>query len=412
MNKKLVYVVVALFVILLLVSLVIVGFLLAKSDGDIGKIAKNIDMGSLNPNGCTKENTTFTAAPVDVEDLSNIVPLGNLNPSGHTFPTVHMYYFMKKEDPDDFNSVSRLTNVYAPIDAKIESMNVMTRTDVDPDSTDFSINFRTCEDFTFYFIHVTSLTEKYQQIVDEMEMSDCNEYSTGGRDFKNCWINELDIEVEAGELLGTAAGGVDKSALDFGVTDFRIEPHEFANPDRWVDNRDDMPYKVCSTDYYEGELKQILESKLGGFDDLPRTIEPICGTNAQDVPGTAQGIWFLKGTVEAGSEDLHIALVHDNFDPRIGVFSNGISMEEIGISSGTYRFDPEQTGNVNLDFSLVRPGSEVYCYEVGGSFHSQDNSFVILIQLVTEEAIKIGKWDFSECGTGPWSLGEFVEFER
>jgi hypothetical protein len=404
-NSKLVKYILFALIFIVVIIVIIVGILILNSSDDI---ISNISQGST----CTKENTTFAVSPIEIENISNIAPLGNLNPSGHTFPTVHMYYFIQKEDAKDFNSTSKLVSVYAPIDATIETMSVMTRTDINPPVTDFSINFRVCEDFTFYFIHVTSLSDKLQEFVDELKSDDCNQYSTGGRDFETCWIGDLDIKVETGELLGTAGGAVDKNALDFGVTDFRIEPHVFANPDRWSESRDDYFYKVCSTDYYEGELKLQLESKLGDFDGTPRTIDPICGTNAQDIPGTVQGIWFAQGTTEVEQEDPHIALVHDNFDPSKGVFSNGTSLENIGIPVGTYYFDPQQSGKVNLDFNLLEPGSGVHCYEVAESFSSQDNSFSILVELTQSETLKIGRFDSPVCGSGDWTMNNYFVFER
>lgn len=374
---------------------------------------KNSNNNREESGSCTQAQTTFTAAPVDLDKLLNIAPLGNLNPSGHTFPTVHMYYFMEKTVPGDYSTASVSTNVYAPIDTKIYSISVSTRTDLDPDETDYSLYFRTCKDFEFYFIHVRSLSEKLQKYVENVNDNNCDEYSTGGRDFKNCKIDDLDIEVKSGETLGTAAGGVDASALDFGVIDYRIQPHVFANPERWEEaHRDDVFYRVCSTDYYEGELKQTLESKLKEPDGNPRTVEPICGTNAQDVPGTAQGIWFLSGIQDLNSEDPHIALVHDNFDPSIGAFSNGTSLEKIGIPSGTYIFNPEKSGKVNADFNLIEPGNEIYCYEVNRRYDSPNQNFSILVQLPSEETLRLGKRSSSKCGTGPWTLNDYVEFVR
>lgn len=358
-------------------------------------------------NRCTKEKTTFTVSPIDLENIISIVPLGNLNPSGHTFPTGHMYYNIKTKDEESGSPTIEAT-LYAPIDATIENINVMTYKNADPPSTDYSINFRTCEDFTFYFIHATSLSDKLLDKVN-LEDNDCDEYETGGRIYENCW-KEVDIDVEAGEVIGTVGSGM-RTNFDFGVIDSRIIPHTYANPDRWQDYEDKF-YKVCSTDYYEGELKEALEEKLGDWSGNKRTIEPICGTIAQDEPETAQGLWILQGTNQVTREDPHIALVHDNFDPRIGVFSIGTSLGSIGIQSGTYRFEPQESGKINLDFNLVEPNGEVLCYEVGESFQGQDNSFSILISLTSDEILRIGLYDSQECGQGPWSLEKYIEFER
>jgi len=381
---------------------------LTRSEEEIKNIKKITEIFTPSES-CTEEETTFTVSPIDIKDLDSIIPLGNLNPSGHVFPTGHMYYNVRKEDPDDFESPIVNATLYAPIDATIDNINVMTHTNANPPSTDYSINFRTCEDFTFYFIHATSLSDKLMQEID-LGDEDCNESSTGGRDYRTCW-KEVSIDVEAGEAIGTVGSGT-RANFDFGVIDFRITPHTYANPDRWENNREDMLYKVCSTDYYLGELKQTLESKLGDFSGKPRTIEPICGSIAQDVPETAQGIWILSGTESVSGEDPHMALVHDNFDPSLGTFSIGTSLESMGIISGTYRFDPKESGNVDLDFDLVKPGNQIYCYEVGGSFHDQDSSISILIQLVSKDSLRIGPYNSPTCGNGSWELEEYKEFER
>lgn len=404
-KKILLYASISCLGIILIASLVLIIFLVTRTDEEIENIKEIV----TESDSCTEENTTFIVSPIDVNNITSIVPLGNLNPSGHVFPTGHMYYNVKTETPNVFGSPTIEADLYAPIDATIDNMNVMTHTNANPPSTDYSINFRTCEDFTFYFIHVTSLSDKLLGEIDLQE-EDCNEYSTGGMDYKNCW-KEVDLDVKAGEVIGTVGSGF-RSNFDFGVIDFRITPHTYANPERWEDTREDMFYKVCSTDYYTGKLKQTLESKLKDSCGNPRTIEPICGTIAQDVPGTAQGLWVLKGTDNVSGDDPHMALVHSNFDPSQGVFSIGTSLEDIGIISGTYNFDPEETGYTNLDFDLVKPGNQVYCYEIGGSFHGQDNSFSILIQLVSKNTLRIGPYDSPACGSTTWELEEFVEFER
>lgn len=406
MNKKrLLYILLGCFVLILIASIILVVFLITRSDDELEKIKDFVTSSET----CTQENTTFTVSPIDIEDLTSIVPLGNLNPSAHVFPTGHMYYGVRRKIPNDSESPTIDATLFAPIDATIENISSMTQTNEDPPSTDYSLSFRTCEDFTFYFIHVTSLSVKLMNEVT-FEDIDCDEYSTGGRDYRNCW-KEVDIKVKAGETLGTVGSGI-RTNFDFGAVDFRITPHTYANPDRWKEKREDMFYKVCSTDYYTGELKQILESKLGDFGGNPRIIKPICGTIAQDEPGTAQGIWILSGINEVNQEDQHMALVHDNFDPSTGVFSIGISLESIGIKSGTYKFDPRKSGTINLDFDLVKPGNQIYCYEVGGSFYNQDNTFSILIQLVSENTLRIGQYNSPSCGKGSWELKDYKEFGR
>lgn len=361
-------------------------------------------------NQCTDENTTFTVSPIETQYITNIIPLGNLNPSGHTFPTKHMYYYIQQEEPEDFNSPSMEVPIYAPMNATLTNISTDVFENDTPPSTDYSLSFRSCEDFTFYFIHLTTLSEKLESLVDLEDTDSCDRYTAGGNTYYSCWT-QTNIEIKAGDILGTVGGKI-RPNFDFGVTDFRITPNITANPERWAQQEEDIPYIVCSTDYYSGALKETLESKLGGWNKGLRTIEPICGTITQDIPGTAQGIWFKEGTTNIHDEHSQLALVHDNIDPTIPVFSVGLSLENIKLGSGTYIFTPETNGNLNLDFNLVKPNSEIYCYDVRGSFSDQNQELSILLQMVDDNTMRIGAYNDPECKNIPTAIEDYIIFER
>ena len=58
-----------------------------------------------------------------------------------------------------------------------------------------------------------------------------------------------------------------------------------------------------------------------------------CGRVMQDVPGTAQGCWFVEGTTSTYPEDPHLALVWSNHDPLECVVSCGTSVAGFGTSA-------------------------------------------------------------------------------
>ncbi|MCH7493047.1 hypothetical protein IID19_05735 [Patescibacteria group bacterium] len=350
----------------------------------------------------------FTVSPIDLENFESIVPLGNLSPPAHTFPTDHIYFNFKEGVQD--------IPVYAPGDVTITEISSTYQSWADPPYTDYSINFSLCEGVSAYFIHVQSLTAKLQQAFDENK-GGCESYETGDRAVTNCRAG-VKIEVTAGEILAqTARQG--QHNFDLGVYDFNQEPWAFANPDRWARNRSNYSNTRCPLDYYAGELKEKLFATLGdgnygGYGIGVRTIEPICGTVGQDVPGTAQGVWFLKNSASGMhvGEDQHIALVHDNFDPTKGALSLGIALEDLGIPSRVYFFVPEHEGLYNRELSEIQAGSDVYCFNGQGGAGNNFYQIPILIQLVDATTIKIGKLNALDCETGPWALGQFVEFER
>ncbi len=145
-------------------------------------------------------------------------------------------------------------------------------------------------------------------------------------------------------------------------------------------------------------------------------MEPVCGTVNQDEWGTAQGVWFLSGeeVVERAREDEHMALVHDNIDPIIGAFSIGISLEEKGLPSSTYKFKPKHTGFVNRDFDEVKPDGNVYCYVASGGYSGQHWPHTIIIKMLDDSTLRIAKLsEGTTCGSGPWQFGSnYTDFER
>ncbi|MFC1981371.1 hypothetical protein ACFLVN_03910 [Chloroflexota bacterium] len=89
-----------------------------------------------------------------------------------------------------------------------------------------------------------------------------------------------------------------------------------------------------------------------------------CGSVLQDIPGTAQGIWFLSGIKETYPEDPHLALVRSNIHHGHTVFSVGNSV--LNLNSGTYEFLPEDSGWLNRDFRNITPEGQTYGFQVNG----------------------------------------------
>ncbi len=343
---------------------------------------------------CGDKNDFFTVSHIPISDLQNIVPLGNLNPPGHTFPTNHVYFHLKGFTGVD--SVSSAPAV-APGDILVTRIRSSEYAMKGKAIKDYKLDFTVCEEVKGYFIHLTSLSDKLLQNFGEP--SDCEEYDTGGTHYRNCEKDLLSpIFVKAGEPIGTVGG-----SSDFGLADLRTPELTYANPERWYE---EPLHRVCPLDYFASDVKARLKSLLGSYDDK-RTMEPICGEVAQDMPGAAQGVWFVKGTSYTYPEDPHISLVHDNVDPSKRVFSVGNSMK---LPSGTYYFTPKSSGLVNRDFKDVRADGNIYCYETEGRFSK--SPFTILIKLPTPATLTVEKKDSYSCGNGPWSFSSYAEFER
>lgn len=218
--------------------------------------------------------------------------------------------------------------------------------------------------------------------------------------------------------MGTA---LRRGSLDFTTIDRRIPDLVFANPSRWGS---DTKRTVCSVDYFTSGLKNDLRN-LFSYNRfrLKRTVEPVCGQFAEDIPGTAQGAWFLKGTaVKNYIQGLQLALVHDNLDPTYGVFSVGNGLLEIGIKPEIHNFKPLHSGEYNRDFNEVMPDGKVYCYnaifgysEIYGFPSPNPNIKPLLLQLAIPTTLRVTNLSnaTSTCGYGPWTIGDkFVNYER
>ncbi|MBI2151362.1 hypothetical protein HYU21_01395 [Candidatus Woesearchaeota archaeon] len=360
---------------------------------------------------CGDKMDFLSVPPLKYGDFQTITPLGNLNPSGHTFPTDHIYLYLKRVDEKNWDTGTVNVPLYMPGEAWITQITASKHLSDNPPFTDYDLTFYSCKELSFRFGHITSLSDKLLEQLNEENNCD-KEYETGGNKYQRCSSDNLNIKISVGQQIGTVGGNQNQNALDIWATDFRSKKLEFSNPNRWYDG---VKHNVCPLNYFIEPEKTKLYSLLGGWSNNKRTIEPICGTIEQDIKGTAQGVWFIENTKNTYPEDFHLALVLDNFDPRINVFSVGRSIPYL--DSKTYRFTPLSTGEINLAFAQVKPG-KVYCYEYRGDGvnNNQDNAdsvwgFTILLELLDKETLKIERQLGSEC-KAPFKFNSGTVFER
>lgn len=369
------------------------------------------DVASLSSCGNSKE--FFSVSPLKLTDFHGIVPLGTLAPTAHVVPTSHVYFHVRRSDPKNFNSVPAEVDVFAPTDITITEIR-FTTTKERSDFDDGSIIFAPCKEVKTYYDHLKTFSPELKKAFDEGQIIRCDEYDRsykawGKLHFKLC-NKKINLKISAGQKVGTAGGSEGQMVFDFGVYDKRVTPGKLANIKSWV-NREHIVYNVCPFDYYQGDLQSQLKARLGSPEgQQKRTIEPICGTALQDIVGSAQGVWILKGEKGVGHENPHLALAHDNTDPRIAVISMGNSAENKGFQYGTYNFNPKNSGFINRDFGDIKD-DQVYCFETEDTYRKGIQA-VILIQMPTSTSLKIEKTNLQSCGSGGWKLTNFVEFER
>ena len=317
------------------------------------------------------EAKVFTVSPIDLEKIDAIVPLGAMNPPSHVFPTDHIYFY-----------ITRSPGAEGPLTATLYSPGNLTITwiraseHVNAGITDYSINMESelRPGSTIVFGHVSSINQTLLgDVSDDSGWTLEAEYSTGGETYR-AWRKELDVEVQAGDILGTAGGNPGQWALDLGIYDKNHLPDKVANMDRWS-----YSWYLNAVDplgYYKNS--SVLDSLYGlVHGDYANTSYNLV---LQDEPGTAQGCWFTEGTTNAYPEDPHLALVRSNIDLDTRVFSVGISVQESGL--------------INREFSDLTPDDVIYGYRVQG------NHGTIIVRMMGNSTLWVE------------ALSEFVEPEN
>lgn len=344
----------------------------------------------------------LTTSPVAINVLGSIAPLGNLNPSGHVFPSDHTYWAMA----GGYHGASPA--IVAPGNITIvQAGRQSNQTGNQAMLYDYTLKFYACSDVMFYFYHISTLSPALLNEIGSFDKGCGTPYSTGGTNFVQCYV-DVQIPVTAGTALGVLGTGGGSGISDFGAYDARIASLAFVNPGRVIGQ---SLQTVCPIDYFVPAVADSLRSLLGGYGGNRRTVAPICGTIMQDVANTAQGRWYFDATT---MEDHHLALVHDNADPMLGVISMGTSVPSIPVS--TYPFTPLPAGKVNADFSRVTADGSIYCYQNSsqtGLLYWQ-NSIHVLVQMPTPTTLRIAGASGATCGSDPaaWSMTGTVLFQR
>lgn len=343
----------------------------------------------------------FSVLPLNDDQYTGLLPLGSLNPPGHTFPTDHHYFYLA--NPDSADGPPPIVPVRMPGDAWITEIATSTQSPSDPPYTDYTITFKPCENYEAYFGHISDISAELHAELSGIT-PDCHDYSTDGVDYHYCRYR-LRRFTSAGTNIGTAGGHVGQWALDFGAHDFRQAPLQWVNQTRIETGATQMPYTACPSEMFTPALKTALEARFSGYSGVVhRTIPPLCGQIDQDVPGTAQGIWFRDGIDDVYPEDPHLALVHDNVDPAISVISMGTS---IASATGRHSFSASHSGLVDREFDEVTPGDSIYCYNA--SIPGQS----LLLRLMPDTQLRVEYNSGADCSVTPYNFtGSEVTFVR
>lgn len=238
----------------------------------------------------------FVSAPMRVEEVSTIVPLGQMG-GGHVTPTDHGYYHTFGWKPG-ISDPSKYRDILAPADGVITSLNIM-----GDKSDDYRMEiYHTCTFYTIY-IHIRELS---QRILDE----------TGG-------VTKFivpNISVKAGEVIGRASG------FDFSVHNSEVQLKGFLIPSHY----DSESWKIHTVDMFDSFIEPIKSQLLARN---IRQAEPRSGKIDYDIDGRLVGNWFVENTNgyrgstgRPGDKDYwktHLSIAYDNLDPLFIIVSIG-----------------------------------------------------------------------------------------
>ncbi len=371
---------------------------------------------------CEASNAFFSTPPVSLFNLTNIMPLGHVNPTSHTFPINHVYFYLKLY-PNNRTAIK--TDALSPGNItiyKIERWNMLSPTNGTVLWTEYQLAFAPCAHVAGFFYHLSSLSDKLISN-DTPPFAYCSNVTGVGTVWQDCG-KYVDIRVKAGEKIGTA-GGQYSQALDWGFDDFRSTPMVFANDSRFVGVAQDYSrYVVCPLDYFTPDMRNTLYGLLAGEpvnsrNDsvlVRRTTLPLCGSSDQDISGTAQGSWFAANAPIGANfvEDPNLALVPDNINTTLDIFSVGTSMSSKGLPAGAYYFSPSASGLANRSFANITADRNRYCFQTTEkSYGGNPTTPTIIMQLITPSHLRIERISAAGCGSGPWSFtSNYTDFYR
>ena len=241
------------------------------------------------------ERVLFQYPPADLAAIELIIPMGNMNDS-HVTPVDHAYFVNQLQPEKEIDVFSPAEGIVT----KIQRMAASIMEGVDAAIDDHRIIIDHPCSVSSYYIHIDNLAPRLQ----------AEGPPPGG-------FVQVQIPVEAGELLGTYTQNLDYNMVDLNFTlDGFLVPSSYAME----------PWKIHIPNYFDYYTPEIQEQFVA---KSPRTIEPIAGQFAYDIDGRLVGTWFQKDTNGYAGADLnrywagHLTFAYDKYDPRAIVVSVG-----------------------------------------------------------------------------------------
>ena len=344
----------------------------------------------------------FTVPPVDLGKVKSVVPLGSYDPNRQIFPSPRLKFSLVEDAGKPVTA-----NLVSPGEIRVTSLVRVQNLSTNPVETEFEVVFQPCQDLEGVFARVQSLRAELMNLAGDFDSGTCVEATTGGQNFRRC-SKALVAEFSANATMGVVGGRSQASFFELGLRDARAPDLVFAKPeriDRFASRFDDF-HTVCPLNYFVTGLRGEMELKLGNLAGTEtRTLDPLCGTSAQDVPGKAMGRWYKPATPLL-PQDPHLHLGVDPIHPDRGAFTFGESVPGLsGVLS--YTVSTDLSSRRNLSTNQISSDGQVYCFDAfsGGG--------TVLLQMASAEELRIQKGPNGNCGSAPYAFsGTPVSFVR
>lgn len=309
-RKKKLIIIIAVAVLVLLAASIVAYFVTKKEtpqattpnqDGQRGSQVSSAFAADY-ANVCKQRDVTFSSAPLPMNQLGFIIPMGQMN-DGHVTPTDHVYVA-----PTNTSAADNSFDVIMPAEGTVVNISAMPSQYIgDRNQQTAAEDHRlviahNCRYFSI-FIHVHQLSDALKQAVGTLQPNESKNVA---------------VELKAGDKLGKIGG----SPVDWSLMDVTQTLKGFITPDLY--KRESWKIHVIDPiSVYTGDLKtQLIAKSL-------RSSEPYGGKIDYDVRGALAGNWFQEGTngyEGANMErywDGHLSVVPDNLDPSTTIVSIG-----------------------------------------------------------------------------------------
>lgn len=228
-----------------------------------------------------KKSVVFTHAFTDLEKIAALNPIGGI---GGGSPG--RSYIGVKEGME--------APIYAPMAATLRAIIYADR---GAGYGEYGLIFKAGCNIEFMFDHIDRVSDKLKKYAPKTAAA--NSRVPGA---------EVNVRVEAGELLGYTNGTDLAHTFDFLVTNY-AKKNQYLNPKRW--EWEQARYSVCPYDFFTPELKAQYYAKLGKPSDTGLIKARACGDPTHDIAGTASGGWFKGTSTDIRGEYLAIARQYD-----------------------------------------------------------------------------------------------------